>query len=79
MLDASCSTAESTSTGLRTVGGPTTISTAGEKTSQSTSIGLRTEGREQRFEELSEGLIARMEVKEATLEVEGERVERLEA
>ena len=78
MLDASCSTAESTSTGLRTVGGPP-ISTAGENTSQSTSIGLRTEGREQRFEELSEGLIARMEVKEATLEVEGERVERLEA
>ena len=77
MLDASCSTAESTSTGLRTVGGPP-IPT-GEKTSQSTSIGLRTEGCEQRFEELSEGLIERMEVKEATLEVEGERVERLEA
>jgi len=46
----------------------------------STSIGLRTEGREKRFGELSEpGLIARIEVKEARLEVEGERVERLEA
>ena len=76
-LDASCSTAVSTSIGLSTVGGFSPLScTAGRNTSQSTSTGLRTEGGIEMLGELFEGLVARMEVNEATLELEVDLVDK---
>ena len=79
-LDASCSTAVSTSIGLSTVGGfsPFSCTAAGRKTSQSTSTGLRTEGGMEMLGELFEGLVARMEVNEATLELEVDLVDKLD-
>ena len=51
---------------------------AGRKTSQSTSTGLKTEGGIEMLGELFEGLVARMELNEATLELEVDQVDKLD-
>ena len=51
---------------------------AGRNTSQSTSTGLKTEGGIEMLGELFEGLVARIEVNEATLELEVDLVDKLD-